>query len=373
MNGDGGSVGVRAEHRVRALDGLRGVAVLLVVASHLSAYRADLLGPVGVSIFFVLSGFLITSLLLSEHDCWGSISLTKFYVRRALRLYPAMLLLVLVSPALLWTIGDPRIAMVERDATTTLLYVQDLVVASRPIGQSSPFAHCWSLAVEEQFYLVWPFALTLVLARASGDRSRVARVVFWTCIVSVCWHLVANLFASHAWIDYAPDTNAMFLLAGCAIATHQRARLDKPPAIFSESIVAATLAFACASALLLTPLTWSGEHRWRLQMLLMLPAMLAGVVLVPGARYLRLLENAVLRWFGKISYGLYLWNSALVMLEPHGRVLTALQRVGAALLSVGISAASWYLVEARVLRNKARFQRVGYSGAALTGRAAQRG
>lgn len=321
----------------------------MVVLSHLSTYHADLLGPAGVGIFFVLSGFLITSLLVAERERFGQVSLKDFYVRRGLRLFPALLLVVVATPVVLSLTGDARVHDILPWVLTSVFYVQDFFTAT---GHSSPLAHTWSLSVEEQFYLVWPLLLGLITARAGGDRARLARTVRTLWCVALVWHLIAVLTLGPDWPAYSPDSNAVFLLTGCWVATAVRAgqtrRVPTPIALGGLAVV-------CLAPLVLTRLA---EAHGRATALAMLPVVLLSALLVLAAGQLKVLENPVLRWFGTISYGLYLWNWVFISLEPHNRHLSGRERAIGAVLAVGISAASWYGFEKPILRLKSRFQRV---------------
>ncbi|GAB6903952.1 acyltransferase family protein [Kineosporia succinea] len=338
-----------AHHRIPALDGLRGLAVLMVVVSHVSSYHAELLGPAGVAIFFVLSGFLITSLLLAERDRFGKISWTDFYARRALRLFPALLLLVVLTPLVLWVAKDPRLHSILPGLLSTVFYVQDFESAT---GHVSVLAHAWSLSVEEQFYFVWPLLLSLIIGRARGDRGRITRTVRNIWVVALVWHVVSIALLSYDWTYYSPDSNAIFLLTGCLVAcsVQSQARLRVP-----TPAAAGGLVLVCLAPLFLTRLP---QADWREATLLMFPVVLVSALLVLGAATLTVLANPVLRWFGTISYGLYLWNWVFISLEPHGRALTGRERAIAGVLAIGAAAASWYFFEKPILRLKSRFQRV---------------
>jgi peptidoglycan/LPS O-acetylase OafA/YrhL len=157
---------------VPGLDGLRGVAVLAVMAFHAGlGWAAG--GLLGVDVFFVLSGFLVTSILLGEHARTGTLALRRFWARRARRLLPALFVLLLGICAYAWWVsGGVAPAQLRGDALSTLGYVanwhyiatgQDYFVR---YGGLSPLLHTWSLAVEEQFYLVWPLVALVVLKRA---------------------------------------------------------------------------------------------------------------------------------------------------------------------------------------------------------------
>src|SRR5437870_3842480 len=148
----------RLGHRP-ALDGLRGIAALLVIAAHLNIPGFAGGGATGVTLFFALSGFLITALLLEDH-ARGGIRWLEFYRRRALRLLPALLLVVIAFSA--WDAKFER-ANVARDALAAIFYVANF---ARARGyQLGSLSHTWSLAVEEQFYFTWPLVLTIVARR----------------------------------------------------------------------------------------------------------------------------------------------------------------------------------------------------------------
>lgn len=167
------ALGFRLSYRPE-LDGLRGISILLVFVHHF--YHPVLPGGfLGVDIFFVLSGFLITSLLLQEWDSKGSINLRDFYIRRALRLMPALLALVLVLGvfAAFFLSGDGAL-LTYQGIWLTLSYVSNWLYAFHYVSPNNPLGITWSLAIEEQFYLLWPVILRFVL------RSGISRRDFFT-------------------------------------------------------------------------------------------------------------------------------------------------------------------------------------------------
>src|SRR3954447_21056005 len=143
------------QSRVGALDGIRGLAVLGVFGAH-SGYPIVKQGWIGVDMFFVLSGFLITTLLVAEWDRTGSISLRRFYMRRILRLYPALIAAIAIAaPLSLWLGESPTDYLGH--AGVSAAYLQDL--AAGLFDSHGPINHTWTLAVEEQFYILWPLVL----------------------------------------------------------------------------------------------------------------------------------------------------------------------------------------------------------------------
>ena len=133
-------------------------------------------GFVGVTLFFVLSGYLISKLLLAEKTRRGEIDYGAFYMRRALRLLPALLAFLIMTPIIYWAVGDPRVHQLPKSALEVFFYVGDFVRAS---GRSlAAFDHTWSRSVEEQFYLVWPIVLSAILIWAAATKRSVTRTIF---------------------------------------------------------------------------------------------------------------------------------------------------------------------------------------------------
>lgn len=297
------------------LDGLRGIAALLVVLFHCRVPGFGG-GFLGVDVFFVLSGFLITSLLLAEHSRTGSIALGRFYWRRALRLYPPLLLLLaayLALAPLAWP-GHQH----GRDALLAGLYLSDYV-------RTDYLLHTWSLAVEEQFYLLFPVVL-LVLLR---NPERLARNLALAAVGAAVWRaLCAD--SGHGFY-FTLDTRLAGLFAGAALAA---ARLPAAPRWVAWSGVG-VLAYAAFTAT--EPLRAStGLHTLPL-------AEVAAVGIVWGAAHLPL-RGERLVWLGRLSYGIYLWHYPLARLTRE----TLDWWVAAPLVliaSVALAAISYWTVE----------------------------
>jgi peptidoglycan/LPS O-acetylase OafA/YrhL len=345
--------------RVQALDGVRGIAILLVVAEHYGTSPARGTawfrygGFVGVTLFFVLSGYLISTLLLTEKARRAAIDYRAFYLRRTLRLLPALLAFLVVTPLIYWAVGDPRLNLLPRYSLEILFYVGDFVRAS---GRSlAAYDHTWSLSVEEQFYLIWPIIISGLLILAAATRRSVTKMIFALTLLAMLWRLVAAHTFAFSRVYFAPDTNAFALLFGCSLAAwaQDRARSVRTP----RGLVPLTLiaVVACASfpsfSLLTTDLKiirYMGPF-----------VALVGLALVYAARNTNhwLLANPVLASFGKISYAWYLWHQMLLTLTPDGHPLTNGGRLFALIGSYAAAWISWLLVERTALKLKHRFDR----------------
>ena len=174
--------------RVAALDGLRGCAILLVIAAHAASPQVQSLGAGGVTVFFVLSGYLITTILLRHRAAGGSVGLRGFYLRRARRLLPALVVLLVFEASVRLSTGQSIVPVLLAGG-----YLTNVAAAA---GSASTLDHTWSLALEEQFYLLWPLvipllwrrrgAVALVLALAAA--SAVARAVLYAAgLGNVAW------------------------------------------------------------------------------------------------------------------------------------------------------------------------------------------
>src|SRR4030042_5470516 len=197
------------------LDGLRGISILLVYIHHL--YSPLMPGGFfGVDVFFVLSGFLITSLLVQEWGRKGSISLKDFYIRRALRLMPALLLLILITGGFALILLDKKGAIeTYQGIWLTLAYASNWFIAFGYFTANNPLGITWSLAIEEQFYLTWPISLSLALRIKLGRRWIICVLAFAVMIIPLHRRLLIEQGANIFRLYYSSDTRADALLVGC--------------------------------------------------------------------------------------------------------------------------------------------------------------
>lgn len=324
-------------NRNPALDGARAVAVLLVILCHVIRPTVFPGGAVGVDIFFVLSGYLITGILLSEAKATGDIRIGRFLLRRALRLMPPLVLLLsvvaIVGP-FLWPDAPVALAVI-----VSALYLTDYVSAL--YGVLPILGHTWSLSVEEHFYLVWPVAV-LGLVRLS-PRGQIAALAL-AFVVATLWRL-ANAWWSDSYEFTALrfDTRVSGLILGALLAV-SRLRFDQARAdiIGVASIVALVglIAIYSQSALYLA----------FLQPLIDMAALgLIASLTCAGSLPSRLLAWRPAAYVGLISYSVYLWHYPIAVTIRHAfsedwRVILA----GTLALSLPLAALSWVFIEAPV-------------------------
>ena len=313
------------------LDGLRAVAIIGVLLYHAGLDWVPG-GFLGVDVFFVLSGFLITSLILEEYDRSGRVDFRRFYLGRARRLLPAVIvLLVIVAAAVLLFYRDALSAF-RQDALATIVYLNNwwYVIVDQSyfesMGRPPLLKHLWSLAVEEQFYLVWP-AIALVCVRRAG-RPLVRRVAVIAAAASTVWMAFLAIRGGYP-VDADPsrayfgtDSHSMGLLIGAALATVWRpgrlsASLPRAPRTIVTGIGVAMLAVVIGFYLFVGEFTpWL--YRGGFLALAVFTAVLIAAITHPASPLGPLLGVGVLRYLGRRSYGIYLWHWPIFMVTRPG-------------------------------------------------------
>ncbi len=316
------------------LDGLRAIAIVAVLLYHgqdltgIASFLEPQGGFLGVEVFFVISGFLITALLLKEHRTTGTIELKSFWIRRARRLLPALYVFLVGTIALAALFATDAFDKIRRELLGALFYFSNwLLIATdesyfEAAGRPSLFRHLWSLAIEEQFYLIWP--LIVIGGLKFGGRQvllalTVAAIVASTVLLWVLFDQVEQ-YGDVTSVYYRTDARAAALLIGAALAMVWRPGSDQTSvplrsglrwAIDVVGVVALGLVILMQYAFTDRVIEWASYTRLYHGGFLALSAatvIVIGAVSVPGSRLGWALGNPLLRWIGTRSYGLYLWH-----------------------------------------------------------------
>jgi peptidoglycan/LPS O-acetylase OafA/YrhL len=332
-------------NRIPVLDGWRAIAISLVVISHSIAWGTHLtqgqlhevfvtLGHQGVNIFFALSGFLITSRLILEHQCSGRISLKGFYIRRVWRILPPYWTYLLFLGCLIF-LGYLR--PTRNDMLSCLLFWRNYLPYTNLTPDSYFTGHFWSLAVEEHFYVIWPTLLVVVGVKRGG----LASGVFATGVAlyrGINNHgrilLVALPVGENVRTDFRLDS----LLWGCCLAflvanreIHLSWRVSRL-LLFALFAVYGALTFSELEKVIWAPL---------------IPTALIAVTIVSGANpFCSFLSLPALQWLGRLSYSIYIWQQFFIAIENASHPLGIFQTVPLGIAAtVAVAAASFYLIE----------------------------
>ena len=341
------------------LDGLRALAVLAVIAYHLRLGWAPG-GMLGVGVFFTLSGYLITDVLLGQHEATGRLQLADFWRRRARRLLPALSVLLVVITAWVTLLDRPQLSALRGVVLAAVGYVTNWWLIAQhssyfaQFGPPSPLGHLWSLAVEDQFYLVWPSLLWLGLRWARGRRGTSMRLAAATL-------LLASLSAIEMAMLYRPgydptriydgsDTRAFALLIGAALAfawpsRHLRGGITSGARRILDG--AGVTGLAVIVVLVCCTNEYSAFlYRGGMVLLSVATALVVGTAASPASRIGRALGWRPLRWLGVRSYGIYLWHYPIIVLTtPAGGRDTVARGALQVAASIGVAELSWRYIE----------------------------
>lgn len=314
--------------RLPGLDGLRGVAVLAVIGYHLNLGNFLPAGFLGVDVFFTISGFIITALLLQEHAQTGRIDFVAFYLRRARRLFPAALAMLLVLVALTPLLLPAALVRLREDLPAAFLYVSNWwqIVAQQSyfeaIDQPRLLQHLWSLAVEEQYYLLWPVVALWLLKRASRTSLGVASGLL--AIASTGW--MAWLYATHidggdpSRVYLGTDTHLMGLLAGSALAAWWnpwKIRRASTPGDEVLNLLGTAALAGLVWCMAETHEGMRGLYQGGFLGVAVLTCAVIGAATREGTWVAGMLSTRPMRWLGARSYSLYLWHwPVVVWLQP---------------------------------------------------------
>jgi peptidoglycan/LPS O-acetylase OafA/YrhL len=295
-----------------ALDGVRGVAILAVVGYHAEDLPRS--GPLGVDIFFVLSGFLITTLLLQESHQNGSISLRRFFARRALRLFPALAVMLAVFVA--GSIARGQFHQKVESVALGVFYVSNIARAwFSPDPMTPALGHLWSLATEEQFYLLWPIVLATLLRRGARERTVLTVLALLAALVAVHRLELTLAGRSDDRLFYAPDTHFDPILVGCLAGAGYTTGLL--PRVFRTNRGARLTRIAATGFVGYVLLFLSVPNRtlflggWVL-FEVAVAVLLVSILTTPDCAVAKALRRPVVVGIGRISYALYLWHPVLL-------------------------------------------------------------
>jgi peptidoglycan/LPS O-acetylase OafA/YrhL len=341
----------------------------LVILVHTNISLAEG-GWIGVDVFFVLSGFLITSLLLNEDDANGQFSIPKFYMRRIFRLVPAYwaFLLFLVVWAAIWRSG--QFGSWSSEVVTSATYQMNFFDISHfpliGIGQT------WSLAIEEQFYLVWPLLLLLGL-KFTSRKFFMGLIVIGIVASFLATVVMAHHGVSYRRLYYGLDTNALPLLVGCLAGFIYTGGYGKRIDPLLSALIPLFTVGVLALFLVGVPESSEWAYEGPVQLVCLLTAAtLFSILLDANSWAAKILAHPWVVFVGLISYSLYLWNPFGMLVARHlatGTVGRAVHLVVGLILTFGFALASYYLVERPGLRLKDRFEvaRGGSGASSLTG------
>ena len=318
--------GRRGSRYVASLDGLRTFAVLAVIFYHMKMTWAPG-GLMGVTVFFVISGYLICGLLVAEYDSTGTISLGQFWLRRVRRIIPAVLLAIAGTLVLCALFNPALFAKARADLVPSLLFYNNWWQVFREVsyfeaaGAPSPLTHFWSLAIEEQFYIVWPVFL-LFLFRRRLPKGVIAIIIGILAVLSGTeLALLYDPTADPSRIYYGTDTRAVSLLIGALLSFvwpstifgHRRRPAKSAAGRLAFNIMGVAALVGLITIIGLTNSYMAFPYQGGIVIVSVLTALLIAALVVPNTWVARLLQTEPLVWIGKRSYGMYLWHYPIIL------------------------------------------------------------
>lgn len=306
------------------LDGLRAIAVIAVIIYHLNPQMLSG-GFLGVDTFFVISGFLITSLLIHEYNETGRIDLKNFWIRRFKRLIPAVVFLLMVLVSYMSVFHLERLMAIKSDVIAALVYMSNWWFIIEDVSyfealEAHPLKHLWSLAIEEQFYIIWPLVLLLMLVLVKR-MGRIWLITFILSVVSlIAMVVISEPLGDNSRVYFGTDTRAHSLLIGVMLAYifppfRLKTQIDRTSSAVLNSIGVISL------GVLIYMFTFvSASHYWiyagGLYLIAAITTLLIAASVHPTTFFAtKFLGNPLFVWIGKRSYSLYLWHYPIIVLS----------------------------------------------------------
>lgn len=349
---------------IAGLDGLRAVAIIAVLLFHLDLTFLPG-GYIGVDIFFVISGYLITTLLVRERRANHRIDLRGFWTRRARRLLPALITVVTVSVVLGMIAGNDLLVNIRRQVIGALTFSNnwlEIVAGSSYFNNTSPqlFVNFWSLAVEEQFYVFWPIIFLIVVGVSTTIRQRVTIMLIGAVLSAVAMAVIFTPGEDPTRVYYGTDTHSFGLFIGGALAFLARGRWFNTGSWRRYRVV---LALAGLVVLVILMCTMSSDLTWTYRGGLVLASISTAMVIaaLPGRRPNLITQMFSIKpfvWIGHRSYGIYLWHWPVILLiaafgpaAKSGSALEWMYRVLAVVITFLIAELSFRYIETPVRKN----------------------
>ncbi len=346
-----------AQRYMPGLDGLRALAVLAVIAYHLELGWAQG-GLLGVGVFFTLSGYLITDLLLGQRDAVGHLHLGDFWIRRARRLLPALFLMLAVVTVWVALLDPSRLPALRGDVVAAAVYLSNWWYIFHDVSYFSNFGppplldHLWSLAVEEQFYLVWPLLLWLGLRYARGRYQLAGLTLAAAALSATVMALLYQPGSDPTRVYEGTDTRAFGLLVGAALAMVWPSRRLRADLVLPRDRLvldgAGVLGLVVIALLIWRTNEYSAFiYRGGIVLLSVATVLVVAALAHPASRLGGALGWKPLRWLGVRSYGIYLWHFPIIVLTTPSlnrgiNLPLAVLQVGA---TIAVAALSWRFFE----------------------------
>ena len=312
-----------AKRYMPGLDGLRALSVLAVIAYHLNMKWAQG-GLLGVGIFFVISGYLITDQIITEWNRHQRLSLVDFWIRRARRLLPAMISMLLFVAIWLFFVDSSRLHALQGDFLSSLFYINNWWLIFHQVsyfesfGPPSPIGHLWSLSVEEQFYVMWPLLLLIGLKIASRRGKLTLLILACAALSALAMGMMYVPGTDPSRVYYGTDTRAFALLIGAALAVvWPSQKLNDRVSRAARNTLDIVGGIGIMALLVFIYQTVEYDdwlYRGGLLFLSLIAAAVLAVIAYPASRVGKMMGCKPLRWLGVRSYSLYIWHYPVIIL-----------------------------------------------------------